>query len=273
VSYLRLVNEARTGKPGSQPTLAVERETRAGEERVRLTGTVPVGTPPDDIWRSVGDPLAYAAAVLRLQLEANGIRVVGGVRRGAAAPGAALLLAFEGLPLQQIASLFLKYSNNFIAECLLHWLALGPKPAASAPPASWAAGAAALRAQLGALGVPLGDARLVDGSGLSRENRVSARVLVETLRRGDAQFTVGPELLGGLPIAGLDGTLARRAEGALGRVRAKTGSLDGVTSLAGFARSERGRDLVFAVIVNGPRQGDAAASAALDAVAAALVRD
>jgi D-alanyl-D-alanine carboxypeptidase len=56
-------------------------------------------------------------------------------------------------------------------------------------------------------------------------------------------------------------------------VRAKTGSLDGVTSLAGFARSERGRDVVFAVIVNAPRHGDAAASAALDGVAAALVRD
>jgi D-alanyl-D-alanine carboxypeptidase/D-alanyl-D-alanine-endopeptidase (penicillin-binding protein 4) len=113
----------------------------------------------------------------------------------------------------------------------------------------------------------------VDGSGLSRSNRVSARVLVETLRRGDAAFEGGPELLAGLPLAGLDGTLERRAEGARGRVRAKTGSLDGVTSLAGFARSAHGREFVFALIVNGPRHGDAAASAALDDVAAALVRD
>ncbi len=273
VPYLRLVNEGKTGKRGSKPTLAVEREAGPGQERVRVTGTVPPETLPDDVWRSVADPLAYAAAVLRLQLEANGIHVAGGVRRAAAAPDASLLLAFEGLPLQQIASLFLKYSNNFIAECLLHWLALGPTPLPNAPPASWGAGAAALRVQLTALGVPLGESRLVDGSGLSRENRVSARVLVETLRRGDAQFVVGPELLAGLPIAALDGTLARRAEEARGRVRAKTGSLDGVTSLAGFARSERGRDFVFAVIVNGARRGDAAASAALDGVAAALVRD
>jgi D-alanyl-D-alanine carboxypeptidase/D-alanyl-D-alanine-endopeptidase (penicillin-binding protein 4) len=98
-------------------------------------------------------------------------------------------------------------------------------------------------------------------------------VLVEALRRGEAAFDAGPELLAGLPIAGLDGTLERRAAGARGRVRAKTGSLDGVTSLAGFARSARGRELVFALIVNEPRHGDAAASAALDAVAAALVRD
>jgi D-alanyl-D-alanine carboxypeptidase/D-alanyl-D-alanine-endopeptidase (penicillin-binding protein 4) len=98
-------------------------------------------------------------------------------------------------------------------------------------------------------------------------------VLVETLRRGDAEFASGPELLASLPIAGLDGTLVRRAREARGRVRAKTGSLDGVASLAGFARSERGRDLVFAVIANGGTRGDAALVGALDGVAAALVRD
>jgi len=273
LAYLQLVNEGRTAKRGAAKTLAVEREAVAGGERVRVSGGVPAGAEPDDVWRSVADPLGYAGAVLRWQLEANGVRVKGGVRRGAAAPGASLLLEFEGLPLQQIASLFLKYSNNFIAECLMKWLALGPEPAPAAPPAGWAAGAAALRARLAGLGVPLGEARIVDGSGLSRANRISARVLVETLRRGDAAFAAGPELLAGLPIAALDGTLAKRAEGARARLRAKTGSLDGVTSLAGFARSEAGRDLVFAVLVNGYKRGDAAASDAMDGVAAALVRD
>ena len=272
VPYLHLVNQGRTGKAGSAATLAVERTAGTAQESVLVTGNVPLGTPPDDVWRSVSDPLAYAAAVLRLQLEANGIHVKGGVRRAAAAPGAALLLEFEGLPLQQIASLFLKYSNNFIAECLLRWLALGPAPAPTSAPASWAAGSEALRARLLALGVPFGQAHTVDGSGLSRENRVSARVLVETLRRGDALFEMGPELLSGLPIAALDGTLAHRAGDARGRVRAKTGSLDGVTSLAGFARSERGREFVFAVIANDLHHGDAAATAALDGVAAALAR-
>jgi len=273
VPYLRLENEARTGPAKAASSLAVDREAVAGAERVRVSGVLPLGTAPDDVWRSVSDPLAYAAAVLRLQLEANGIHVAGGVRRGAAAPGASVLLSFEGLPLQEIASLFLKYSNNFIAECLLKWLALGPAPAPGAKPASWAAGSQALRAKLQELGVPLGETQLVDGSGLSRANRVSARVLVEALRRGDANFDAGPELLAGLPIAALDGTLKHRAAEARGRIRAKTGSLDGVTSLAGFARSERGRDVVFAVLVNGARHGDAAAAAAVDDFAAALVRD
>ena len=272
VAYLQLANQGKTGKPRSKPTLAVERAPGAGAEQVRVGGAVPLGTEPDDVWRSVTDPLAYAGAVLRMQLAANGISVTGGTRRGPAAPGASLLLEFEGLPLHDIASLFLKYSNNFIAECLVKWLALGPAPAPDAR-GSWPAGMRALEAQLAALGVPLAGTQLVDGSGLSRANRVSARVLVEALRRGEAAFVSGPELLAALPIAALDGTLKRRAVSARGRLRAKTGSLDGVTSLAGFARTESGRDVVFAVLVNGYRNGDGAASEAMDAVAAALIRD
>jgi D-alanyl-D-alanine carboxypeptidase/D-alanyl-D-alanine-endopeptidase (penicillin-binding protein 4) len=273
VPFLRLVNESRTGKPGTRSTLAVERLRGPGEERIRVQGSVPLGAEVDEVWRSTADPLAYAGAVLRMQLEANGIRVGGAVRRGQAAPGAAPLLDFEGLPLEQVASLFLKYSNNFIAEALVKWLALGPEPAPEAPPASWAAGTRALTARLAGLGVPLGAARIVDGSGLSRGNRISARILVETLRRGDRLFVGGPELLAALPLAAQDGTLERRAGAARGRVRAKTGSLDGVSSLAGFARTESGRDLVFAVLANGYAGGDSAAVDAMDAWAGALVRD
>jgi len=271
VDYLRLVNQGRTGKAGTPASLAVERRNGEAVEEVRVSGSLPLGAEPDEIWRSAADPLAYAGAVLRMQLEANGIRVAGRVRRGPSAPGAALLLAFEGLPLEQVASLFLKYSNNFIAEALVKWLALGPSPAPDVPPASWEAGTRVLRARLASLGVPLGAARIVDGSGLSRENRISARILVETLRLGEHAFVGGPELLAALPIAAEDGTLKRRVRRAQGQVRAKTGSLDGVSTLAGFARTDAGQDLVFALLANGYRGGDAAAVAAIDAWAATLV--
>jgi D-alanyl-D-alanine carboxypeptidase/D-alanyl-D-alanine-endopeptidase (penicillin-binding protein 4) len=273
VGYFRVENGGRTGKAGSRPTLAVERSGAKNQERIRIQGSVPVGAAPDEIWRSAADPLAYAGAVLRMQLEANGIRVAGAVRRGVAAPGAGLLLEFEGLPLEQVASLFLKYSNNFIAESLVKWLALGPDPGPQDPPASWTAGTRALSAQLSGLGVPLGSARIVDGSGLSRSNRISARILVETLRQGERLFAGGPELLAALPLAAEDGTLRRRTRDVRGHVRAKTGSLDGVSSLAGFARTERGRDVVFAILATGYQGGDGAAAAALDAWVGALVRD
>jgi serine-type D-Ala-D-Ala carboxypeptidase/endopeptidase (penicillin-binding protein 4) len=215
------------------------------------------------------DPTAYAAAVFRQQLEGAGIRIGGRVVAGSVPADAALLYEFDGLPLRTTADLLLKYSNNFIAETLLKQLGRLD----SGAPGSWANGAAALRARLAALGLPLEGSVLVDGSGLSRDNRVSARLLVAALRKADQTFAIGPDLLASLPIAAEDGTLRKRADAARGLVRAKTGSLDGVTALAGWAHTVRGRELVFALISNGHRHGDVEAIAAVDAFAAALVND
>jgi D-alanyl-D-alanine carboxypeptidase/D-alanyl-D-alanine-endopeptidase (penicillin-binding protein 4) len=270
IPYLKLASTARTGAPGSGASLGVERAALAdGGERVVVTGAIPFASAPQEIWRSVLDPLGYAGGVLRQQLEAAGIRVGGVAKPGFASPDAVLLESFEGLPLRSVVDLFLKYSNNFIAESLLKQIG----HVDSGAPGSWENGAASLRARLAALGLPLDGITLIDGSGLSRENRVSARLLVAALRRAESSFGVGPDLLAALPIAGEDGTLRRRAEDARRQVRAKTGTLDGVTSLAGYARTERGRELAFALISNGHRRGDVAAIDAADAFAEALVRD
>lgn len=270
VPYLQLASTARTAAPGSSASLGVERAALTeGGERVIVTGAIPFASAPREIWRSVLDPLGYAGAVFRQQLEAAGIPVAGHAKRGSMPPDAVLLESFEGLPLRTVVDLFLKYSNNFIAESLLKQIGHLDTGA----PGSWQNGATSLRARLAALGLPLDGITLVDGSGLSRDNRVSARLLVAALRRAEDSFGVGPDLLAALPIAGEDGTLRKRAEAARRLVRAKTGSLDGVTALAGYARTERGRELAFALISNGHRQGDAAAIDAADDFAAAIVRD
>jgi D-alanyl-D-alanine carboxypeptidase/D-alanyl-D-alanine-endopeptidase (penicillin-binding protein 4) len=271
LAYFPLENAARTVRPGGGADVSVERALAPGgrAERVSVGGTIPLGADRVEVWRSVIDPTAYAAAVFRQQLEGAGIRVRGTVAPGAVPPGAALLYTFEGLPLRTTADLLLKYSNNFIAETLLKHLGRLD----SGAPGSWANGAAALRARLAALGLPLAGVTLVDGSGLSRDDRVSARLLVSALRKADQTFAIGPDLLASLPIAAEDGTLRKRAEGARGLVRAKTGTLDGVTALAGWARTEGGREVIFALISNGHRHGDVEAVAAVDAFAAALVND
>jgi D-alanyl-D-alanine carboxypeptidase/D-alanyl-D-alanine-endopeptidase (penicillin-binding protein 4) len=271
LAYFPLENAVRTAKPGSGASLTVERALGASgaTERVSVGGAIALGADRVEIWRSVIDPTAYAAAVFRQQLEAAGIRVGGSVGAGATPAGSALLYEFEGLPLRTTADLLLKYSNNFIAETLLKHLGRLD----SGAPGGWGNGAVALRARLGALGLPLEGSVLVDGSGLSRDNRVSARLLVAALRKADQTFAIGPDLLASLPIAAEDGTLRKRADGARGLVRAKTGTLDGVTSLAGWARTVGGRELVFALISNGHRHGDVEAVAAVDAFASALVND
>jgi D-alanyl-D-alanine carboxypeptidase/D-alanyl-D-alanine-endopeptidase (penicillin-binding protein 4) len=111
---------------------------------------------------------------------------------------------------------------------------------------------------------------LADGSGLSRANLVTPRAFASALRVARASFAFGPELMAALPIAARDGTLKRRAAGAIDVVRAKTGLLTGVTGLSGYARLRDGTDVVFSILLNGYKRGDVAAMAAVDGFVGAL---
>ena len=267
IPYLALVPRAMTGAPGSRASLRVDRLAVGATEQVQVAGSIPVEGKARDIYRSVAHPTRYAAAVLRQQLEANGIRVLGATRRAPMPAEGVPLLSFEGYELARVVALFMKNSNNMIGEALIKAMGRG----ANGTPGSWPRGLAALRRILGERGVDLAEARLADGSGLSRENRVSARMLVEVLRVADRSFELAPELLASLPIAGRDGTLEKRAEAARDRVRAKTGLLTGVTGLSGFARTAEGRDVVFSLLANGYRAGDRAAMRQVDRFVAALI--
>ena len=114
---------------------------------------------------------------------------------------------------------------------------------------------------------------LSDGSGLSVENRLTARMLVAVLRRAEASFRVGPELLAALPIAGRDGTLDDRLSDGVDRIRAKTGLLSDarVLALSGWAEGSGGERLVFSIMVNGYTGSQRAAMEAIDDWASLLV--
>jgi D-alanyl-D-alanine carboxypeptidase/D-alanyl-D-alanine-endopeptidase (penicillin-binding protein 4) len=161
---------------------------------------------------------------------------------------------------------FLKWSHNVVGETLCKALALERGAARG----SWAEGAAALRDELARLGLRDGSLVVVDGSGLSYENRASPRTLVDALRLAESRFELAPELRAALPIAGVDGTLRRRAARARGRVRAKTGLLTQVAGLSGYARGPEGGERVFSVLVNGFRGDARGAMRALDAFAEVL---
>jgi D-alanyl-D-alanine carboxypeptidase/D-alanyl-D-alanine-endopeptidase (penicillin-binding protein 4) len=267
IPYLEVLNQARTGAAGSPATIQVQRRRAGAAERIVVSGSIAAGGEPLEFWRSVASPARYAGAVLRMQLEANRIAVGGGIRLAAVPEPAVILHQFEGKPLGEVVWLFLKNSNNFIAEALVKSQGVA---AAEGLPGSWEAGIAAQRRELEALGLNTAGLRLVDGSGLSTGNRVSARLLVSALRLAMASFEIGPELISALPVAALDGTLERRAGASEGRVRAKTGLLTGVTGLSGFAKGEGGREFVFSVLVNGYPGSDSEAMNALDGFVAVL---
>lgn len=267
VPFLRVVNRAQTGPARGRDTLVVDRRAVDGAEEVMVDGVLRAGSDAVVHHRSVLDPVGYTGAVLRMQLEALGIRVDGATRAARAPQAAVPLLAFEGKALAEIVRLFVKYSNNAIAEGLVKAMGarVGPEPA------GWAQGLGAMRRELQGLGIAVDSMHLVDGSGLSYENRVAPRSFVEALRRAAHSFRFGPEFVAALPIAAADGTLEKRAEGAALEVRAKTGLLTRVTSLSGYAERPDGHVVVFSVLTNGWRGSAEAAMAGVDAFVAELV--
>jgi len=161
IPYFELVNEAETRRD-SGDGLRVERFALPARDRIVVTGTLPPGAAPKEIWRSVSHPRAYAGGVLRWQLEANGIAVGDCTKPGSAPEQAVSLLAFEGHPMRHVVGLALKFSSNMIAESLVK--ALGRAASGDPPgPGTWAGGMAELRRRLEAMGISLAGNLLVDG--------------------------------------------------------------------------------------------------------------
>ena len=259
--YLRLVNRAQTNASAAKARpLNVARRAAGGIDEVVVSGSVVPGAAPRVFLRSVSDATLYAGNLMRAQLQSVGIAVGGTVRRSALPAEFAELLAFEGKTVGEIVRLYMKYSNNNIAESLIK--TLGAR--ASGKPGSWKNGVAALDAILTELGLDPAGFSLVDGSGLSRDNRVAPRTLVRALAVARASFAIAPELAAALPIAATDGTMKRRAGDAAGAARVKTGLLNRVTGLSGYAQSADGEELIFSVLANGYKNGDLEAMAALD---------
>ena len=215
-----------------------------------------------------GQPGLDAGSALADALGAPGATV----SLGAAPDGAETLGTVESAPIARLVEQSLSLSDNMLAETLARQVAI-----ARGEPASFAGGATAVLAALQEAGLDVSGVTLADGSGLSRQDQVPAAVLTDLVAgAADGSLAGAAPLLSGLPVAGYDGTLADRGDDdpvtGPGTVRAKTGTLNGVHSLAGTAVTADGRLLAFAVLADGATGGELAAEAALDEVAAELAR-
>jgi len=269
LAYFKAENRGETVGPEAKGSLSVARGQASGlAETVVVSGQLRVGAEPKDYARSVRAPALYAGALFKFQLEAMGIEVTGRVRRGSAKQPVELL-RHAGRPLSELVRLFLKYSNNAMAEGLVK--AIGAQ--ATGEPGNWPSGLAEVRRRLDALEVLGPGARLVDGSGLAPGSRISPRMLVDALQQGASSFRFGPEYVAALPIGGRDGTLEKRTGVPEDRVRAKTGLLGAqrVMALSGFAERANGETVIFSILVNGYRGGVDEAMRAVDDWVAGLV--
>ncbi|MGH3318587.1 MAG: D-alanyl-D-alanine carboxypeptidase/D-alanyl-D-alanine endopeptidase [Streptosporangiaceae bacterium] len=232
------------------------------EGRVRPDGDARVGKPPK----------AAAEAFAEL-LDKRGITVRPGIRERHARRNAKVLAKVSSPPVATLVEHMLTFSDNDLAEALGRRVAL-----AEGEPPSFAGAARAITSVLGGLGVRRG-VELHDASGLSPKNAITPRALVTLLRlAASARHPNLRPLVTGLPVAGFSGTLRYRydsgsAKASLGLVHAKTGTLNGVSALAGYAYDADGRLLAFAFLANHVQNGGTwAAEAALDTMAATVAR-
>jgi D-alanyl-D-alanine carboxypeptidase/D-alanyl-D-alanine-endopeptidase (penicillin-binding protein 4) len=260
---LIIVNRLMTVNSGSR-AVKVSRETKStGVDVVSVNGKITNSDNLQKVYRSVSDSARTSGEYIRAFLQQEGIRIKGKVRKGRLDPARAkFLMSVESYEMQKIISGLNKFSNNYIADVLVKRLgaAFPPGQSPNGPgTGSFANGTAVLRKFLREdVGIKT-DFELHNGSGLSTENRVSARQIVQVLNYMEQRFDLFPEFLVSLPAAGWDGTLAKRfdkesAAQVTGTIRAKTGTLTEpitVSTLAGYVKHPKLGWISFAVLDNG----------------------
>lgn len=262
-----LANRAVTAERGAG--LGLWTEQRPGELELTIAGSLPVGAAPARLAVAVGNPTLWFARVLRHRLIEAGISITGeaydvdDVLTPVRSDLQTLYTAYSR-PLSDIVKPLLKDSVNLYGEALLRL---------NAPRATPTNELAVTRVgqKLTAWGIPADGQQIVDGSGLSRRDVMAAETLTLVLQKMYDADPASP-WMNALPIAGVDGTLASRMRGtpAANNVRAKTGSMSNIRSLAGYVTTRDGEHLAFAILVNNFEGAGATALQAIDAIAVRL---
>lgn len=289
--YETFGHEITTGPSASKAKFSVVREP--GEKPVLLRGSIPLGATAVKIDLALQEPAEYSATLLKKLLDARGVTIAGKARAVHGAPpereadggnvltpapvaaaatsgdAAVVLAEHKSLPLIESIRLLNKISQNLHAELLLRTIAREKAGVGTTD-----AGVALEKEFLKAAGIAEGDAVLVDGSGLSRQNLVTPRAAVLMLEYASRQ-PWGDSFRSTLPIAGEDGTLEDRMKGtaAVNRVHAKTGSLEHVRGISGYATTLHGENLVFSIFTNNNAAPAHEQSAAMDAILTAMIEE
>jgi D-alanyl-D-alanine carboxypeptidase/D-alanyl-D-alanine-endopeptidase (penicillin-binding protein 4) len=270
-AYVVLTNRATTGRAGSGLRLVVDRLSGSRKDTIAVKGSIPYDAERATHYRSVTHPWRYLATVFAEELRRQGISIKGRLREGRVPESAQELVEFESRPLGRIVQDLNKLSNNFMAEAMLKTMGVH----LYGPPGSFEKGLAAVEDFLRSLGIEPGSYKLVDGSGLSKTNRLTPRQLTAVLAEMWRDFRYRPEYVVSLAVMGLDGSVEERLEDtrARQRLRVKTGSLVGASALSGYAAAADGEELAFSVLINNKGCGRGLMQKVQDAVGLALVKE
>jgi D-alanyl-D-alanine carboxypeptidase/D-alanyl-D-alanine-endopeptidase (penicillin-binding protein 4) len=218
--------------------------------RISLGGRYAAGCGQFSVSRAVMKAPDFAYGLFRTFWQQAGGTIGGGMRLGSLPADARLLYTYESLTLAEVIRLVNKYSSNSMARAL--FLTMGAERYPGRP-ATTSAGRDAILAFLAQDGIEAPGVVLENGSGLSRNERISAATMADVLLAAHRSQYM-PEFAASLPLSATDGTLKRRfrAPEMQGRLRMKTGTLEDVTALAGFVNAASGRTFVAVVILNHP---------------------
>ncbi len=252
-THLEIDNQARVGsKTRLTIRTSLDGEGDEARTRVEVRGTMATGGRAVVERRRIGDPGLYTGGALAALLAAETGGAPPSVSRGRFPSELEPDLVWTSVPLQEVADRVLAFSNNFIAEQLLRTMGWR----LSGEPGDWANGRAALEGYWTAIGNDPASLVFENGSGLSRGGRISPSSLVDLIALAQRRHR-DAGLVAALPVAGQEGTLQARLRGSGKRVRAKTGTMDGVSGLSGVILGEDGSaQIAFSILVNAHRDAN-----------------
>jgi D-alanyl-D-alanine carboxypeptidase/D-alanyl-D-alanine-endopeptidase (penicillin-binding protein 4) len=233
-------------KPKGTRSCTVHLGTEQGG--ITLSGCMPKGRSTQGVSAVVTNIVHYNKSLIQSLFQRYGIQVGGAILPGVAPNKLPVVASHESKALKDLISEMLKKSDNIIAGSLFKKMG----ELSTRAPGSWENGSAAVKQILRQkAGVDTGQMNVLDGSGLSRDNQISPLQMMQVLDFAYHNDATNYDFISALPIAGVDGTLKHRMQNIRTKVRAKTGTMNGVVALAGYVITKEKEPLAFVIIING----------------------
>ncbi|WP_413559954.1 D-alanyl-D-alanine carboxypeptidase/D-alanyl-D-alanine-endopeptidase [Bdellovibrio sp. HCB209] len=247
--YIRLVAKTKTKATAGEVFADRKEDPKFDGDLLHVGGSIGVNTKEVTIFKNITQPDLWSGYNLKAFLAQRGVTVTGAVKTGNTPATASLAAEAESKAIEAIVADMNKFSNNYVAEMLTKNMGTLKKDKG----VTLADGMLVIQDHMQALQIPKDQYSLQSPSGLTRENKMSSYAMWKVLQHLRNDFRVQPEFLQSLPIAGIDGTLKKRMKGTNAErwVRAKTGYINNVVTLAGYAGLEDGKVITFSFIYNG----------------------
>ncbi len=253
--FANIENHTKTAKKQS---VFIQRYTKNSRESLKISGSLPLLSPEILIYRNILYPAIWTGWNTLSFLKQRGIYITGRIKKGKTPHKASVLAEWKSRPLTEHIKLMMKYSNNFMVEMLVKNMVVE----LMGKTGNLKDGLQIIKEHIKNLGINPQEYSMIQASGLSRKNKLTPYHLLKVLKYW-LNHPLQPEFESALPIAGEDGTLEKyfKKSNLKGHIHAKTGSIRGVTGLAGYLTTKKGEKKIFVFLFNGPASSQKKAEA------------